>query len=96
VADKTCQVCRNRVDPEDIKVHHIVPKNLTDEAGIPESQTIQLCTDCHQEVHAWYTARVRSTEYDDNIRRFRHKSSLEMISEYQKVFSDFIKYKGAH
>ena len=94
MAKETCQVCKNRVDPEDLEEHHIVPKNLTDEGGIPESQTIRLCTNCHEEVHNWYTARVRHTEYDDNARRFRSKSSLEMVSEYQTVFSDFVKYKG--
>jgi len=94
VAEKKCQVCENRVDPEDVEKHHIVPKNLTDDAGIPESQTIQLCANCHQEVHAWYTARVRHTEYDAGTRRFRTKSYLEMVNEYQTVFSDFMKYKG--
>jgi len=94
VAEGTCQVCKNSVDPEDIEIHHIVPKDLTDEEGTPESQTFKLCTICHNEVHAWYTARVRHTEYDDKARRFRNKSSLEMINEYQKVFSDFMKYKG--
>lgn len=95
MAEEKCQVCQNSVDPEDMETHHIVPKNLTDDEGIPESQTIKLCNNCHTEVHAWYTARVRRSEYDDKERRFRSKSSLEMINEYQKVFSDFMKYKGA-
>ncbi|UCB42808.1 MAG: hypothetical protein JSV77_10225 [Dehalococcoidales bacterium] len=94
MAKKTCQVCKNHVDPEDIEEHHIVPKNLTDDAGIPESQTIQLCTNCHPEIHTWYTAKARHTEYDADARRFRTKSSLEMVKEYQTVFNDFVKYKG--
>ena len=94
MANEKCQVCKNRVEPEDMEKHHIVPKNQTDDAGIPESQTILMCANCHQEVHSWYTARVRHTEYDSDARRFRTKSSLEMVSEYQTVFSDFVKYKG--
>jgi hypothetical protein len=74
--------------------HHIVPREVTDEAGMPQSQTVRLCNDCHEEVHAWYTARVHHTEYDQDTRRFRTKSYLEMVSEYQLAFNAFVNYKN--
>lgn len=95
MAKVTCKVCSNDVDPDAIEEHHIVPKDITKEAGIPESQTMHLCADCHEDVHTWYTARVRHTEYDPDARQFRNKSYLEMVSEYQLAFSAFVKYKSA-
>jgi len=74
--------------------HHIVPVGVTTEAGIPESQSLRLCADCHREVHTWYTAKVRRTEYDADTRRFRNKSYLEMVQEYQAAFSGFADYKS--
>jgi 5-methylcytosine-specific restriction endonuclease McrA len=94
VAKETCKVCNNVVDPDAMEKHHIVPRDVTDEGGISESQTVRLCTDCHEEVHNWYTARVRHTEYDPDTRRFRTKSSLEMVREYQAAFTAFVKYKN--
>jgi 5-methylcytosine-specific restriction endonuclease McrA len=95
VAKETCKVCNNVVDPDDMEKHHIVPKNVTDEAGIPESQAVRLCSDCHEAVHNWYTARVHHTEYDPDTKRFRAKSSLEMVREYQAAFTAFVNYKNA-
>jgi 5-methylcytosine-specific restriction endonuclease McrA len=94
LAKETCKVCNSVVDAGTLEKHHIVPRDVTDEAGIPESQTVRLCADCHEEVHAWYTARVRHTEYDADSKRFRTKSSLEMVREYQAAFSAFVNYKG--
>ena len=95
MAKETCKVCNNVVDPDAIEVHHIVPRDVTNDAGIPESQTIRLCADCHEAVHTWYTARVRHTEYDSDSRRFRNKSYLEMVGEYQSAFSTFVNYRSA-
>jgi DNA-directed RNA polymerase subunit M/transcription elongation factor TFIIS len=95
VAKETCKICNNVVDPDTVEKHHIVPRDVTDEAGIPESQTLRLCAECHEEVHTWYTARVRHTEYDPDARRFRNKSYLEMVGEYQSAFTAFVNYKGS-
>jgi 5-methylcytosine-specific restriction endonuclease McrA len=95
VARELCKVCNETVDPDAMEEHHIVPRDVTGEAGIPESQTVRLCAECHHEVHNWYTARVRHTEYDPDTRRFRSKSYLEMVSEYQAAFSAFVNFKGS-
>ena len=94
MATQTCKICNNVVDPDTMEEHHIVPSEVTDEAGMPESQKIKLCAGCHQEVHDWYTARVRHTEYDPDTRRFRNKSYLEMVNEYQSAFNAFVNYKS--
>jgi hypothetical protein len=73
--------------------HHIVPTEVTTDAGIPESQTVRLCQSCHAEAHSWYLARVRHTEYDAGSKRFRTKSYLEMVPEYQAAFSDLVRHK---
>ena len=95
MAKEICKVCNNVVDPDTMEKHHIVPRDVTDEGGIPESQAVRLCAECHEEVHTWYTARVRHTEYDSDARRFRNKSYLEMVGEYQSAFNAFVNYKSA-
>jgi hypothetical protein len=73
--------------------HHIVPTEVTTDAGIPESQTVRLCQSCHAEAHSWYLARVRHTEYDAGSKRFRTKSYLEMVPEYQAAFSSLVRHR---
>lgn len=73
--------------------HHIVPVEVTAEAGIPESQTFRLCTNCRQEVHSWYRTKVAQTTYDADTRRFRPRSGLELVREYHSAFSSFLNYK---
>jgi hypothetical protein len=75
--------------------HHIVPVDVTQSAGVAESQTLRLCGDCHREAHSWYMAKVHHSEYDVGLRRFRSKSFLEMVREYQAAFSSFASYKDA-
>ena len=95
MAGRPCQLCKRRVKADTMADHHIVPTEVTTDAGIPESQTVRLCQPCHTEVHSWYLARVRHTEYDAGAKRFRTKSYLEMVPEYQAAFSDLVRHKDA-
>ena len=95
MARETCQLCKRRRSPASVAEHHIVPIELTAGGGIPESQLLRRCADCHDEVHNWYAAKVHHKEYDLGERRFRDKSSLEMVQEYQIAFSSFVNYKQA-
>ena len=74
--------------------HHVVPTEVTASTGIPESQTLWLCANCHHEVHSWYRSKVARTTYDPNIKRFRPRSDLELVREYQAVFNNYLKYKA--
>ncbi len=88
-----CELCGSRVEPGYIERHHVVPTHVTEQAGLPESQTLRLCRNCHREVHSWYSARVSDTAYDIKTKRFRTRSWLEMVKEYQATFDGFVKYK---
>ena len=90
---ETCEFCRYRFRSESMEDHHIVPTQITEEAGMPESQTVRLCNNCHQEVHSWYKVKVAHQSYDLATKRFRDKSGLDMIKEYQATFHSFSKYK---
>lgn len=94
MAGQACYLCNRRTRAGALVDHHIVPTEVTADAGIPESQTVRLCQTCHPEVHTWYTARVRHTEYDPDAKRFRTKSYLEMVPEYQAAFSTLVRLKG--
>ena len=90
--DETCELCGYRGQPATTEIHHIVPKELTEQAGMPESQTISLCGNCHREVHTWCSAKVSDVVYDIKTKGFRERSWLEMVKEYQSAFSSFAKY----
>ena len=89
----TCELCGCRIRLGAVEQHHVVPTNITEQAGMPESQILILCGNCHREAHTWYSTKVADMTYDSKTKLFRAKSCLEMVKEYQSVFSSFAKYK---
>ena len=90
---QACQVCGRHGKPDTMVQHHIVPTEVAAEAGIPESQTLLLCANCHREVHSWYRIKVAQTTYDPGTKRFRPRSGDELAREYDSAFSSFLNYK---
>lgn len=90
---ETCQLCGYKVDPGPIERHHIVPAEVTEKAGIPESKIVGLCCNCHQELHKFYPSRVADMAYNTKIKRFRVKSPLEMVTQYEAAYRAFTRYK---
>ena len=50
---ETCELCGYQGEPEAIEKHHIVPRMVTEQAGIPESATMRLCSNCQRDVDMW-------------------------------------------
>ena len=90
---ETCELCEYEVEVGFIEKHHVVPREVIKQAGLPESQTLRLCSNCHREVHAWYSAKVVGMAYDPETKRFRTKSWLELVEEYDSIFNNFMKSK---
>lgn len=90
---ETCELCGYRSQLEAIEKHHIVPKELTSPAGMPDSATVTLCGNCHREVHDWYSKRVFDMTYDTMTKRFKLKSLAEMVKEYEAAYRLFAEYK---
>ena len=90
---ETCELCGHVSQLWAIETHHIVPKELTSQAGIPDSATVTLCSNCHREVHTWYSKRVFDMTYDTMAKRFRPRSSVEMVKEYEAAYKAFAEYK---
>ena len=89
--EETCELCGHKGQPATMEIHHIVPKDLTEQAGMRASQVVRLCCDCHREVHAWYKAKVSDVVYSAKTKEFRQRSWLEMVKEYQSAFNSFVK-----
>jgi 5-methylcytosine-specific restriction endonuclease McrA len=94
VARQACQICGQHSKPDNMEQHHIVPTEVTAPSGIPASQILSVCANCHHEVHSWYRSKVARTTYDLNLKRFRPRSDLELVREYQAAFDSFLKYKA--
>jgi len=90
---ETCEFCGCRSELGTIEKHHIVPTRVTEQAGVPESATIVLCSNCHREVHTWYSENVFDMAYDPAVKRFRQKSPVEMVKEYEAAHRVFAAYK---
>ncbi len=90
--EETCGLCGHKDQSAAVEIYHIVPKELTEQAGMPESQTIRLCSTCYSEAHTWCSIKVSDIVYDIKTKEFRKRSCLEMVKEYQSTFSSFVKY----
>jgi len=89
---KTCTACKHRGEPGDIVVHHILPQDVAEQAGL-DVGTVNLCTNCRIELYAWLSRKVSSQAYDTRTRRFRNRSPEELAREYQATYRAFTQYK---
>ncbi len=90
---ETCELCGYVNGLRAIGPHHIVPRELTSRAGMPDSATVTICSDCHKEVHSWYSRKVFDMTYDPGVKRFRPKFLVEMVKEYEAAYKGFAEYK---
>ncbi len=90
---ESCELCGYPGEPRLMDKYHTIPVEVTERAGVPESRTIRLCQNCHRELNKWYSTRVADTGFDTNLNRFRPKTPLETVREYEFAFNIFAKYK---
>ena len=90
---ESCELCGYRGEPRLIEKRHVVPIEVTERAGVPESRIITLCPNCHRELNKWYSIKVADVGYDTKTNKFRAKSPPEMVREYEFAFNIFVKYK---
>ncbi|MFC2036273.1 HNH endonuclease signature motif containing protein [Chloroflexota bacterium] len=89
----TCELCGCNSGLEIIEKHHIVPLEFTEMTGIAESKVVELCRNCLRDLNRWYSFKVTDMVYDTDIKRFRTKSWLEMVKEYETAYSSFTEYR---
>ena len=92
--DEACAVCGYVSNLGAVAQHHLIPGSVTKEAGVPESETMNLCCNCHYELHAWFRMKVANMTYDPHTKRFRDKSWHERVRDYESAFNSFKKYKN--
>ena len=88
-----CEICGCRIELGFVERHHVIPTQVTEENGLPESQTLRLCSNCHREVHTWYSAKGSVINYDPKTKRFITKAETDIVKEYDSALNSFIKYK---
>jgi hypothetical protein len=88
-----CKVCGYVSHLGAVAQHHIIPKDVTKQAGMPESATVNLCCNCHFELYTWYRTKVTDMVYDPETKRFRDKPWDEKVKDYESAFNEFRKYK---
>ena len=93
--EESCKLCGYLSRLGTIEKHHIVPTEVTEQAGMPHSPTIRLCANCHREIHTWYSMKVAKIAYQPESKRFELKPFSEQIKDYKSVFNTFKKHKTA-
>ena len=93
MAKGACDICGNESGPGATEKQPVVPVEISEQAGIARPKTVRLCSNCRQELHRWYLVKVADMAYDTKIKRFRAKSSLEMVKEYEDAYRMFAEYK---
>lgn len=88
-----CELCGEVSQLWALETHHIVSEELTSQAGMSDSVSVTLCSNCHRELHLWYCRRVSDMTYDTMAKRFRSKSLVEMVREYEVTYRVFAEYK---
>ena len=93
MGSQTCAICASQSRLGALEMHHIVPTEITEQADMPYSETIELCSSCHQELLAWYSTRVTHVTYDPAIKMFKNIPPAEIARAYQAAFETFVKHK---
>ncbi|MFC2067312.1 hypothetical protein ACFLUO_09780 [Chloroflexota bacterium] len=88
-----CELCEYRSQLGAVEKHHVIPEEITEQAGIPKPQILKMCCNCRRELATWYSAKVTEMVYDTKMQCFRARARGEMVEEYQSVFSGFVNYK---
>ncbi len=91
----TCELCRHKSERGSTETHHVVPIDITEQVGKPESKTVRLCRNCHREVHTWYSTNVLNVSYAPESKQFIQKPMLEIVKEYEVAYKVFSAYKSS-
>ena len=90
---ETCELCGYQGEPGTTEKYHIVPRKVTEQAGMPESATVRLCSNCQREVNIRYSHDVFDMAYDPGAKQFKQKSVNELVKEYEAAYKVFAAYK---
>jgi len=88
-----CEGCGREIEPRNAVRKHIIPDEVAESFGIPDTRPIILCSKCSTQLYDWYHKRVSTAVYDDKIQQFRARTPAEILKEYESVFNSFVKYK---
>ena len=91
--NRTCEICRHVLSPQEAVIHRIVPEEVTLQANILDTRTAVLCLNCSIEIQNWYRKKVYSTNYDTRIKQFIPKPPAELVKEYELAYETFMDYK---
>lgn len=93
MVSKACELCRHEVELGVIEKHYIIPEEVRRQAGIQEGGIVRLCPNCSQELNSWNLTKVSDSTYDTTTKRFRDRSSREIVKEYEVAYKLFAEYK---
>ena len=93
MAEELCETCGYKSLLGAVEKYCAIPNEITEAAGMPESQTLKICCNCRRELETWYSAKVAKMVYDNRMQQYRHRTSAEMVDEYQSIFNGFVAFK---
>ena len=94
MGEKTCDICGNAVNSEDVVIHRMIPEEVARQAGIYDFRIAVLCSNCSNEVQTWYKKRVYGVSYDNSTKKFLPRSPADIVKEYEAIYRAFAAYKN--
>jgi hypothetical protein len=91
--NKTCELCGEKIESRDINKYYVVPLEVRGQIGIKRAKSVRLCSKCKQELNRWNLTKIAEECYDIKMKRFRIKSPVEMVKEYEYAYKMFEHYK---
>lgn len=69
-----CQLCRREL--ERLTVHHLIPRQMTKRQKVDSSPTINICSACHRQVHAFFDNKHLAQELN-TLEKLRSEPKMQ-------------------
>ena len=93
MGEEICEVCGYQSQLGAVEKHPVIPDEIMEKSGVSKPQIIKICSNCRVELNRWYSIEVNRMVYDEKDQRFRDRTPVEMVEEYQAAFKGFKGYK---
>lgn len=76
-----CELCEREM--ESLTVHHLIPRQYTKRKKMPISETIDICSACHKQIHNLFTNKKLGQELN-TLDKLKSDSKMEKFLTWVK------------
>ncbi len=76
-----CELCERKM--EQLTVHHLIPRQYTKRKKITTSETVDICSACHKQIHSLFTNKQLAQELN-TINKLKNEPQIEKFLKWIK------------